>query len=129
MSQVTYTRVGRIVSALTVLFLLFDATIHLIRIGPVVDAFAELGFPIGVAAPLGVVELICLTLYLIPRTAALGAILWTGYLGGAVAANLRIGAPLVSHVLFPVYVGSGLWAGLLLRNERVRALFPVQSRS
>ena len=118
---------GRIISALPVLFLLFDAVIHIIRIGPVDKAFADLGYAASLAVPLGIIELICLILYVIPRTSVLGAVLLTGYLGGAVATNLRVGAPLFSNVLFPVYVGVLLWAGLYLRDNRLRAVFPVRN--
>jgi len=118
---------GRIISALPVLFLLFDAVIHTIRIGPVDKAFTDLGYAATLAVPLGIIELICLILYVIPRTSVLGAVLLTGYLGGAVATNLRVGAPLFSNVLFPVYVGVLLWAGLYLRDNRLRAVFPVRN--
>jgi hypothetical protein len=117
---------GRILSALPVLFLLFDAVIHILKIAPVVEAFAQLGYSVSLAVPLGIIELVCVVLYVIPRTSVLGAVLLTGYLGGAVATNLRVGAPLFSNVLFPVYVGILLWGGLYLRNARLRAVFPVQ---
>ncbi len=118
---------GRIISALPVLFLLFDSVIHIIRIGPVDQGFAELGYAVTLARPLGIIELICVILYVIPRTSVLGAALLTGYLGGAVATNVRVGAPIFSHVLFPVYVGVLLWGGLYLRDGRLRAIFPVRS--
>jgi hypothetical protein len=118
---------GRIISALAVLFLLFDSVIHIIRIGPVDQGFADLGYAVSLARPLGIIELVCVIFYVIPRTSVLGAVLLTGYLGGAVATNLRVGAPLFSHVLFPVYVGILLWGGLYLRDIRVRAIFPVKS--
>ena len=75
---------------------------------------------------LGIVQLVCLAFYLVPRTAVLGAVLWTGYLGGAVATHVRIGHPLFSHVLFPVYVAVLLWVGLWLRDERLRTVLPVR---
>lgn len=117
---------GRIISALPVLFLLFDSVIHIMKIAPVVEAFAQLGYPASVARSLGILELVCIVLYVIPRTSVLGAILLTGYLGGAVATNLRVGLPLFGHVLFPVYIGVLLWGGLLLRDERLRALVPLR---
>jgi hypothetical protein len=117
---------GRIISALPVLFLLFDGVIHLTRIAPVVDSFNQLGYPIVLALGLGIIELVCVVLYVVPPTSVLGAILLTGYLGGAVASNLRIGAPLFSNALFPVYVGVLLWAGLYLRSNRLRALLPLR---
>ena len=118
---------GRIISALPVLFLLFDAVIHIIRIAPVDKGFTDLGYAPSLAVPLGIIELVCLVLYVIPRTSVLGAVLLTGYLGGAVATNLRVDAPLFSHVLFPVYVGVLLWGGLYLRDNRLRAVFPVRN--
>ncbi len=117
---------GRIISALPVLFLLFDGVIHLTRIAPVVDSFNQLGYPIVLALGLGIIELVCVVLYVVPPTSVLGAILLTGYLGGAVASNLRIGAPLFSNALFPVYVGVLLCAGLYLRSNRLRALLPLR---
>jgi hypothetical protein len=117
---------GRILSALPVLFLLFDAVIHILKIAPVVEAFAQLGYSIRLAVPLGIIELVSVVLYVIPWTSVLGAVLLTGYLGGAVATNLRAGAPLFSNVLFPVYVGILLWGGLYLRDARLRAVFPVR---
>jgi DoxX-like protein len=116
---------GRVISALAVLFLIFDSVIHVMMIRPVVEGFAELGYPVNVARPLGIVEFLCVVLYVIPRTSVLGAILLTGYLGGAVATNVRVGLPLFSHILFPVYVGVMLWAGLCLRDERVRKVVGV----
>jgi hypothetical protein len=104
------------------LFLLFDAVVHIVRSKPVVDSFAALGYPVSVAVGIGILELGCLTLYVIPRTSLLGALLLTGYLGGAVSAQLRIDAPLFSTLLFPVYVGVALWAGLYLRKPALRSL-------
>ena len=112
---------GRAVSGLAVAFLLFDAVIKLIKIPPVVESFTRLGWPDRVALGLGILELACLAVYLIPRTSVLGAILLTGYLGGAVATHLRVGDPLWTHVLFPVYIGALLWGGLALRDARVPA--------
>jgi hypothetical protein len=119
---------GRIISALPVLFLLFDSIIHIVRISVVDQGFADLGYAVTLARPLGIIELICLILYVIPRTSVLGAVLLTGYLGGAVATNVRVGAPLFTHVLFPVYVGVLLWGGLYLRDSRLRAIFPLRSQ-
>ena len=117
---------GIILSALPVLFVLFDGAIHLMVIPPVVQAFTQLGYPVSTSRALGVIELVCIVLYLMPRTSVLGAVLLTGYLGGAVATNLRVGSPLFSNTLFPVYVGILAWGGLFLRDERVRALIPVR---
>lgn len=118
---------GRIVSALSVLFLVFDGVIHLTKIAPVVAAFDQLGYPLRLAVGLGIVELVCVILYVFPRTSVLGAILLTGYLGGAIATQLRVANPLFSEALFPVYVGILVWGGLYLRDERLRAFVPFQS--
>ena len=115
-------RTGRVVTALVAAFLLFDAVIHVLDLPVVQEAMAALGYPPGAAVPIGLIELACLALYLVPRTAPLGAVLLTGYLGGAVAAQLRIEAPLFSTLLFPVYLGVLVWVGLWLRDSRVRAL-------
>lgn len=117
---------GRVLSGLGVLFMLFDTVIHAMTPPQVVQAFAQLGFPLSILIPLSIIEFIGIVLYVIPRTSALGAILLTGYLGGAVAAQVRIGAPLFGYVLAPVYVALLLWVGLYLRDERVRALVPVR---
>ena len=118
---------GRILSGLVVLFLLFDAVVHILRPSQVVEAFGQLGFPLGTAVPLGIIELILIALYLIPRTSVFGAILLTGYLGGAISAQLRIGAPLFANVLFPLYVALFVWGGLWFRDLRLRALIPLSA--
>jgi hypothetical protein len=118
---------GRILSALPVLFLIFDSVIHIMKPPAVVEGFAKLGYSLSLAVPLGIIELVCIALYVIPRTSVLGAALLTGYLGGAVATNLRAGAPLFSNVLVPVYLGALLWGGLYLRDDRLRAVFPVRT--
>ena len=117
---------GRVLSGLAVLFLLFDAGVKVLRHPMAVQGTAELGYPQSVVVVLGIVQLVCLAVYLVPRTAVLGAVLWTGYLGGAVATHVRIGHPLFSHVLFPVYVAVLLWVGLWLRDERLRTVLPVR---
>ena len=119
--------IGRIMSALPVLFLLLDGAMKLVKPAPIVSGTIELGYPQAVIVPLGVILLACTVLYAIPRTAVLGAILLTGYLGGAVATHVRVGHPLFSHTLFPVYVGALIWGGLLLRDERLRAMFPLRA--
>ena len=108
-------------------FLTFDSSIKLLAIQPVIDSLRELGFPVSLARPLGVLELLILALYLTPRTAVLGAVILTGLLGGAVATHLRLMDPLFSHVLFGVYVGVLAWGGLYLRDERLRRLLPFTS--
>ena len=117
---------GRVLSTVAILFMLFDTVIHAMRGPQVVQGFAQLGFPLSIAIPLSTIEFIGIVLYVFPRTSALGAILLTGYLGGAVAAQVRIGAPLLGFVLAPVYVALFLWVGLYLRDERVRAVVPVE---
>ncbi|MCU1310132.1 MAG: rane protein [Candidatus Angelobacter sp.] len=119
--------VGRVLSAIAILFLLFDSVIKLMKIAPVLAAFVKLGYPADVVRGIGILLLVCVALYAIPRTSILGAILLTGYLGGAVATHVRIGDPLFSHALFPTYVGLLIWAGIFLRDERVRALVPLRS--
>jgi hypothetical protein len=108
---------GRIMSTVAVLFLLFDATIKLMVIPPVVESFTRLGFPVHLSRGIGTLELACLIVYVIPRTAIPGAILLTGFLGGAIVTHVRVGDPLLSHALFPVYVGALVWGGLLLRGR------------
>ena len=112
---------GRIVSTFAVLFLLFDAILKLLKVPAAVEGTRQLGYREDVIIVLGIVQLVCLIAYVIPRTSVLGAILWTGYLGGAVATHVRVGNPLASHILFPTYVALLLWAGLWLRNQRLRA--------
>ena len=116
------TWIGRIVLALPVLFLAVDAVVKLLRIGPVMDSFKELGYPQNLALGIGLLEAICLLVLLIPRTSILGAVLLTGYLGGAVATHVRIGNPLASHVLFPVYIGILIWIGMALIDPRILRL-------
>jgi len=114
---------GRILSGIVVLFLLFDSITKLITIKPVVDGMRQLGYPVPLAPVIGAILLICVVLYVIPRTAPLGAILLTGYLGGAVASQLRLEMPLLGYTLFPIYVAALAWGGLYLRDSRVRTLF------
>ncbi len=118
-------RAGLVVSALPVLFLAMDLTGKLLRVGPVIEGTTQLGYPASVVLPLGLVQLACLVLYLARRTSVLGAILWTGYLGGAVATHVRLGNPWATHILFPVYLGVLLWLGLWLRDSRMRAVLPL----
>lgn len=113
---------GRVLSGFAALFLAFDLTLKLARLPEAVEATGQLGYPASVVFPLGLVQLACLILYLIPRTAPLGAVLWTGYLGGAIATHVHVENPLFSHTLFPIYVAALLWGGLWLRDARVRRL-------
>jgi len=118
---------GRILSTLVILFLLFDSTLKFLKPAPVVQGFAQFGISIALCVPIGFTLLICTLLYALPLTSVLGAILLTGYLGGAVMANVRIAAPLFSFTLAPTYVGVVLWLGLYLRDSRLRALVPFRS--
>jgi hypothetical protein len=113
---------GRVLSGLAVLFLLWDGVMKLLALAPVAEAFVRLGYSVSLAAGIGVLELTCLAIYVIPRTALLGAVLLTGFLGGAVATHVRVEDPLLTHTFFPIYVGALVWGGLLLRDQRVRAL-------
>jgi hypothetical protein len=116
---------GRIISALPVLFLLVDGVMKLIKPAVVVEATVKLGYPETVILPLGIVLLACTVLYVIPRTSVLGAILLTGYLGGAVATHVRVGEGLFS-IVFPIIFGVLIWGGLYLRDEQLRALIPLR---
>jgi hypothetical protein len=113
---------GRVLSGIAVAFLLFDAAGKLMRVGPVVEGTVELGYPDSAVLPIGVVLVTGVALYVIPRTSVLGAIYLAAYLGGAVATHVRVGSPLATHVLFPVYVAAFVWAGLALRKPRLLAL-------
>lgn len=119
----TYLWVGRILSGLVIAFLLFDAGGKLAKIEPVLKSMEELGLPSSSATTIGILLLVITVMYAIPQTATLGALLLTGYLGGAVAIHLRVGNPLWTHTLFPVYVGIFLWVGLALRNPKVKDFF------
>ena len=116
---------GRIISGLVALFLLVDGVMKLVKAEVVVKSTLELGYPESVIVGLGVVLTACTVLYLIPRTSIFGAILLTGYLGGAVATHVRVGEGLFP-VLFPVVFGGLIWGGLFLRDDRLRSLIPVR---
>ena len=118
---------GRIMSGLVVAFMLMDSVMKLLKLPPVIEGMVKVGYSASVIIPLGITLLFCTLVYAIPRTSVLGAILLTGYLGGAVDANVRVGNPVFTQILFPVYVGIFLWAGLYLRDERLRALLPLKS--
>lgn len=113
---------GRVLTGLVGLFMLFDGGIKVLRLAPAVTGTVELGYPAHDVFGIGLLALGCLVLYLIPRTAVLGAVLLTGYLGGAIATQLRVGNPLLTHTLFPVYVAALIWGGLALRDGRLRLL-------
>jgi hypothetical protein len=126
MESATRLWTGRILSALAILFLLFDTIGKLLRLPPFVEGTTQLGYPASAVLGIGILELLCLVGYLIPRTAILGAVLLTGYLGGAVATHVRVGSPLFTHILFPIYVGGLIWGGLYLRDSRLRALLQAR---
>lgn len=120
----TATRVGWALSTVTVLFMLFDAGGKLFLESHVVEATTKIGYPVATIQPIGILALLCTILYAVPRTAILGAVLLTGFFGGAVASKVRIEDPLFSSILFGVYFGFLAWGGLYLRDERVRTLLP-----
>jgi ABC-type enterobactin transport system permease subunit len=119
--------VGRALSVLAILFLAFDTAIKLAGASVVAETLSALGYPPTLGFTIGAVELVCLVLYAVPRTAVLGAILLTALLGGGIATHLRVGSPLFTHVLFGVYLGIFVWGGLYLRSERLRDLLPLRA--
>ena len=123
----TPARVGTALSVLVIVFLLFDAVAKLAQLPQVIEATIGLGYPVATVRPLGVLLLLGVILYAVPRTAVWGAVYLTGYLGGALASHLRIDSPLFSHVLFPVYVGAVLWAGLALRRPALVGLLSASA--
>jgi hypothetical protein len=127
MSEKVSNRVGIVLSALPIAFLVFDSVIKFSGLPIVRQSMTELGYPAEAALTIGLIEMACLALYVFPRTSVLGAVLLTGYLGGAIATHVRVGNPLFSHVLFPTYVAALLWAGLFLRERRLGLLLPLRA--
>lgn len=119
---------GRVLSGIVILFLLMDGGIKLVPIKEVTETMQQLGYSgsVGQARLLGVLTLACTLLYSFPRTSILGAILLTGYLGGAMATHLRVDSPLFTHLLFGLYLGLMVWGGLYLRDPAVRALISLR---
>jgi hypothetical protein len=119
---------GRVLSGLVIVFLLFDGAIKLVPWPIVTETMDRIGYGSSetLARTLGAITVACTVLYAIPPTSFVGAILLTGYLGGAIASHLRIGSPLFSHTLFGFYLGLMVWGGLWLRDRRLRALLPFQ---
>lgn len=116
---------GRILSGLAVLFLIFDGVIKFVmdKLPPeALKAGEPLQWPMELMPLVGTILLICTLLYVIPRTSVVGAILLTGYLGGAIASHVRVSNPLLTHTLFPIYIAVLIWLGLYLRDSRVRNL-------
>ena len=122
----TPANVGRVCTGLVALFLAFDTGLKVLKLGPAVEGTIALGYPADSVQVIGVIELVCLVLYLVPRTSVLGGLLLTGYLGGAIATHVRLSNPLFTHTLFPLYVAIVLWGGLYLREKRLRALVPLR---
>ena len=118
--------VGRILSALAILFLSFDTIVKVLRLPVAIEGTTQLGYPESSVFVIGIIQLVCLVLYVIPQTSVFGAILFTGYLGGAIATHLRIGSPLFTHILFPIYVAVLIWGGLYAREPRLRAVIPIR---
>ena len=119
---------GRILSGLVILFLLFDGAIKLVPWPVVTETMDRIGYGSSetLARSLGIITIVCTVLYAIPPTSILGAILLTGYLGGAMASHLRIGSPLFTHTLFGLYLGLMVWGGLWLRDQSLRASIPFR---
>ena len=120
---------GRVMSGIAVLFLLFDSVGKLLQVQPVIDGTLQLGYPRDIVVTLGVILLTCLVAYVVPRTSVVGAVLLTGYLGGAIATHVRVANPLFTHVVFPIYVAALLWGGLILRDARLLAFLPIRRAS
>ena len=118
--------IGRILSALAILFLSFDTIVKVLRLPVAIEGTTQLGYPESTVFVIGIIQLVCLVLYVIPQTSVFGAILFTGYLGGAIATHLRIGSPLFTHILFPIYVAVLIWGGLYAREPRLRAMVPIR---
>lgn len=113
---------GRMASAVAVAFLIFDVSLKLLQLPAALEVSTQLGFAAESVFTIGMIEVLCLITYLVPRTRVFGAILWTGYLGGAIVTHLRLGHPLLSHTLFPIYVALLLWAQPWVSDGRLRAL-------
>ena len=122
----TQRRTAYVLTTLAAVFLLLDTVMELLRLAPAVEGTTALGYPVHTVAVIGAIELVCLALYLVPQTAVFGAVVMTGYLGGAVATHVRIGNPLLTHTHFPIYVAAMIWGGLYLREPRLRELMPFR---
>ncbi|MCF8504588.1 MAG: DoxX family protein [Caulobacter sp.] len=118
--------IGRVLTLLFSLFLLMDAGMKLVPLAVVTETMTKMQLPAAMAPPIGIIELASLALFLWPRTALLGAVLFTGVFGGAIASHWRLGDPLFSHTLFGLYLGILMWGGLWLRDARVRAIMPLR---
>lgn len=116
---------GRVLSGLMALLFVFDGVGHLLKPAPVVEAFARLGYPLSASVGIGLLALICTAIYVTPRTSVLGAILLTGYMGGAVSTHVRAGSTLF-ETIFPVILGVLVWVGIYVRDAQLRQLIPVR---
>lgn len=121
-------QVGHVVSGLVIVFLLLDGAMKLVPLAPVTETMEQLGYStsVGLARMLGLLTIACTLLYAVPKTSVLGAILLTGYLGGAMATHLRAGSPFFTHLFFGFYLGVMVWGGLFLREEKLRTLIPLR---
>jgi hypothetical protein len=125
MNNAAVTKAGWIMTGLYTLFMLgASVTPKLLGLQPALDSLEMLGWPVRYVVPIGVIELVCVLLFLYPRTALLGAIITTGLLGGALASHLRVGSPWFSHTLFGIYLGGFMWLALWLRDDTVRRVLP-----
>lgn len=120
---------GRLLTGVAIIFLIFDTALKILKLPIAVEGTTQLGYPETVVVGIGIIELVCLVLYAVPRTSIAGAILLTGYLGGAIATHVRIGSPLFSHTLFPIYVAALVWGGLYLRDQRMRGILRPGTRT
>ena len=118
---------GYVLTGLVALFLTFDTVMKMLQLAPAMQGTIELGYPASTVLTIGLIQLVCLVLYLVPRTSVLGALVLTGYLGGAIATHVRVGSPLPTHTLFPIYVALMVWGGLYLRESRLRQLLPFRT--
>ena len=125
-SSIWTKRTGYALTGIAGLFFVMDAVMKLLQLPVVFETMAQLGWPTSSVMPLAVILLVGTILYLVPRTSVLGAVLLTGYLGGAIATHARIGSPLLTHTLFGAYMGVVMWGGLYLRDAALRAIFPVR---
>lgn len=117
--------IGRVLGGLMALLFIFDGVGHLMKPAPVVEAFARLGYPLSASVGIGVLALVCTAIYVTPRTSVLGAILLTGYLGGAVSTHVRAGSSLF-EMIFPVFLGVLVWVGIFVRDAELRRLIPLR---
>jgi hypothetical protein len=125
MNERTMTITGWVLTGVYALFMLGASITPKLLAMPVAgETMTQLGWPDGYVLMIGLIELACVLLYLVPKTSVLGAVLTMGLLGGAMATQIRVGNPLFSHILFSIYLGLFMWGGLWLRDPALRAIFP-----